>query len=371
MAANFQIEVPKWNRPIFCLGICRFSRWSREGSCLLPVRLLGIIPTALCIGLLCGTACSALRLEAASPETLTRERIEADWLRQDTVRGVPLPPDSKPVTPEEDAAGACDGVRNAAFGFHTAQEDQPWWQVDLQRSATLDQILIYNRCDAHMERTARLHVLVSDDAKTWKIVYQHDGTVFYGQRDGQPLSVKLQKVRARYVRLHLPDRDTCLHLDEVEIYPVGNHRNIALAMPATQSSVSLHSRRVRPLLTKPEPYATEHVVERGLLLAESLRGMGIKVGEEVTMLQAVARQAGQQQASLTEEQKRELYLRVRWTVRRMVLRNPLVDFDRVLFVEREPARFKVSAKSGWYTHMSDQYYGWFTRPGGGLCVWKV
>ena len=99
----------------------------------------------------------------AAAETLTRERIETNWLRQDEVRGIPVA--GGPVTAEEDAAGGCDGVREGSFGFHTAREDQPWWQVDLKRSWPLDQVLIYNRCDEHSERAARLVVLVSDDAK--------------------------------------------------------------------------------------------------------------------------------------------------------------------------------------------------------------
>ncbi len=292
---------------------------------------------------------------AAAGETLTRERIEADWLRQDEVRGVPSP--GGPVAAEEDAAGACDGVRDGTFGFHTAREDRPWWQVDLKRVWSLDQVLVYNRCDEHAGRAVRLAVLVSDDAKQWQEAYRHDGTMFYGYSDARPLSVKLAGVKARYVRIQLPERDTCLHLDEVEIYPTTSHRNLALAMPATQSSVSPQSRRTRPRLVRPEPYAAGHVVERGLKLAESLRRLGVAVDAEVAELRAMATQP-----------RREQYLRARWLVRSLALRNPLLDFDRVLFVQREPARFKVSATSAWFTHMSDQYYGWFTRPGGGLYV---
>ncbi|MHB8863957.1 MAG: hypothetical protein ACYC6N_16250, partial [Pirellulaceae bacterium] len=49
----------------------------------------------------------------------SNEQIEADWLRQDSVR------DSGPVTPTQDAAGACDGVKNGQWGFHTALENDP------------------------------------------------------------------------------------------------------------------------------------------------------------------------------------------------------------------------------------------------------
>ncbi len=43
----------------------------------------------------------------------------------------------------------------------------------------------------------------------------------------------------------------------------------------------------------------------------------------------------------------------------MIFASKLLDFGRLLFVRRAP---------GTYSHMSDQNYGWWSRPGGGLCV---
>jgi hypothetical protein len=56
---------------------------------------------------------------------------------------------------------------------------------------------------------------------------------------------------------------------------------------------------------------------------------------------------------------RKLYLAARWAVRDMALSNPLLDFDRLLFIKRRP---------GVFGHMCDQYYGSLARPGGGLFV---
>ena len=126
------------------------------------------------------------RSEDAAPPP-TREQIEADWLRQDAVRDV------APVTPEEDAVGACDGVKNGKWGFHTALENDPWWQIDLGEQLALDRIVIYNRCDGTAGRAARLAVLLSDDGRDFQQSYQHDGTVFFGQTDGKPLTVKLDR----------------------------------------------------------------------------------------------------------------------------------------------------------------------------------
>lgn len=52
-----------------------------------------------------------------------------------------------------------------------------------------------------------------------------------------------------------------------------------------------------------------------------------------------------------------LYLRARALRRDRALRHPSLDFDSLLFTKRVP---------GSYSHMSDQYYGWWSRPGGGI-----
>ena len=44
-------------------------------------------------------------------------------------------------------------------------------------------------------------------------------------------------------------------------------------------------------------------------------------------------------------------------MRELALQNPLLDFERIVFAKRKPTQ---------YSHMSDQYYGWWSRPGGGL-----
>ena len=53
------------------------------------------------------------------------------------------------------------------------------------------------------------------------------------------------------------------------------------------------------------------------------------------------------------------YLQTRWAIRDMALANPLLDFDSILFVKRAP---------GTLPHISDQYYGWWSRPGGGIYI---
>ena len=53
-----------------------------------------------------------------------------------------------------------------------------------------------------------------------------------------------------------------------------------------------------------------------------------------------------------------MFLKARRLQRSLTLQNPLLrDFDSLLFTKRVPGSFN---------HMSDQYYGWFSKPGGGL-----
>lgn len=115
-----------------------------------------------------------------------------------------------------DAEGAVDGDKSRPFGFHTNQEQNPWWQVDLQGAYALREVRIYNRYDAPgmAERARTITVLLSQDGTTWKEVSTHDGSVFGG--DGQPLIVPLRGQPARFVRLQLHE-NTWFHLREVEI----------------------------------------------------------------------------------------------------------------------------------------------------------
>ena len=300
------------------------------------------------------------RPEPAAVAT-TRQQIEADWLHQDAVRAATgLPQEGKEVAPEDDAIGGCDGVKNGTWGFHTEKEDNPWWQVDLGHSTPLDRIHLYNRCDQTANRNSRLIVLVSDDATSWRQVYQHDGTVFLGQPDRQPLVVALHAQKARYVRLQLPG-NSYFHLDEVEIYTTGNPKNVALGRPATQSSTSRWSTRHAPAAAPAKTYDTGNVIQRGLLLAESLRRLEAAVDPEVGTLKHVAGRLGQLADDAPEATRRALYFEARRAVRRMALSNPLLDFDTILFVKRSP---------GMFPHMSDQYYGWWSRGGGGIYLLK-
>jgi hypothetical protein len=286
-----------------------------------------------------------------------RQLIEADWLAYEESL---IATNHAALLPSDDAAGGCDGVKDGGPGFHTEKQDQPWWQVDLGKSQPLARVVIWNRTECP-ERAYSLQLSLSDDGRTWTTVYRHDGTPFHGFSDNKPLTVQLTNQPARFVRIQLPGNDY-LHLDEVEVFgPADAAKNLALHQPANQSSLSVWSkphyreaavatdwpRRTKNVLAFCDRLLAE-LPEQGADLASADR---LALKQHLAALQAVpSSRYGQAQ-----------YLEARWLQRRLALANPLLDFDSILVTKRVPGSFN---------HMSDQYYGWWSRPGGGIYLLK-
>ncbi len=144
------------------------------------------------------------------------------------------------VLPEEDAAGAVDGNVCGSFSFHTGQDQNPFWQVDLGKVYDLGRVAVYN---PHVpERLAGFKLLLSDDGAQWREAYRHEGTPPVGERAGEPFIVPLEAQRGRFVRIQVPGH-IWMHLDEVQVFAPGGDTNLALKKPATQSSTSRWSTR--------------------------------------------------------------------------------------------------------------------------------
>ena len=304
------------------------------------------------------------------------QRIEADWLlaeevaAQDQLGGL--------VTTKADAAGGCDGIKNGEWGFHTDNSKNPWWQVDLGSAQSLARVLIWNRTST-AERATRIKVLLSDDGKEFRQVYQHDGTVFFGFKDNKPLVVTLSKESARFVRVALPGT-SFFDLDEVEVFGVADAaKNLALNQPADQVSVSQWSvshektkavdwvARARETLAVCERLAAESgndptqqsVGTRSTRVPNYKEKNGDAGGTRPYQHGAKIASLEQKLAGLAAgESAQPLYLQARQLQRQLALRIPLLrDFDTLLFTKRVPGSFN---------HMSDQYYGWWSKPGGGI-----
>lgn len=221
--------------------------------------------------------------------------------------------------PSSDAAGGVDGVINGEFGFHTASEPNPWWQVDLGVITALDHVAVYNRTVA-AERARRLSVQLSNDGDKWHTAYVHNATVFYGQHDGAPLRIPLQGAAARFVRLTVGEK-TWLHLDEVQVFGHDtSNQNLALHRPAAQSSVSQWSRRAS---TSPAEPGGGDAASLRRAVRDLIETFGARYPNGPAYLQRLdAIETSGDRAAFKALQREAL------------LANPLIDFDTILLVRR-------------------------------------
>ena len=324
-----------------------------------------------------------------------RELIEADWTdhdnlfvatraaihRSSTKHTVKI--NARGVTTVQDAVGGCDGIKNGRWGFHTASGEQdPWWQVDLGKEYKLGRLVIFNRTDrGTASRTRYIRVLVSreGEGREFREIYQHNGQTFYGVKENKPLMVNLldRNITAQIVQLQVPGRCS-FALDEVEVYSADDPtKNIALGKPADQKSIGPYSypgtmgqTNIAAALQLAQSGGfllahTREVVERGHKLAERLRSETApdsQLKRLMIELKQLNRRLGEVEASenVPVNVRRKIYFEARWLKRRIAFCNPLLNFDRLLFIKRHDP--------GGVYHMCDQYYGFNGIAGGGLFV---
>lgn len=94
--------------------------------------------------------------------------------------------------------------------FHTNEEQNPWYEIDLGAPTSVKAVEVRNRSDGFADRAVPLAVEVSDDRNTWTEIGQRTTTF-----DTWRLTIPPRT--ARYVRLRALKR-TWLHLERVSIY---------------------------------------------------------------------------------------------------------------------------------------------------------
>jgi hypothetical protein len=106
-----------------------------------------------------------------------------------------------------------------------------------------------------------------------------------------------------------------------------------------------------------EDKLTEAETAYAPVVADHARRAGRLAADLGTASDALEKLAWARPATLPEWRTR--YLQIRLIKRDLALKNPLLDFDKLLFCKR--------AQPG-YSHLVGQYFGWRQRPGGGLFV---
>ena len=118
------------------------------------------------------------------------------------------------------SGAATNGRHTGAFAFSTAEEKDPWWQVDLGAVLPIGRLRVWNRDDAGVngaERARPMRVLLSRDGSSWETLW-HSQAVFGAKSFGAPLVIEtMLPAMARFVRLQV-ERTGFLHLDQVEAF---------------------------------------------------------------------------------------------------------------------------------------------------------
>jgi hypothetical protein len=283
--------------------------------------------------------------------------IEEDWIQQANAAGMV-------VTTQSDARGGCDGVKDGKYAFHTVEEPNPWWQVDLGETKRIERIVVYNRLDyaPGLHNADHLRILASHDGRKWTLIHENQGKHFGGIHGAPPLEVSFStsQVSARFVRFQIPsERPIYLHLDEVEIYGERTVENLALHRAADQSSISQWS-TAKPLRGPLVLYPVTEVISSARKLASHLSDQGVDCSATFRELNAAASAAAALSENAPEAERRSLYFKTRWIVRDLVFANPLLDFNGLLFVKR----FTQET----YPDICLNHMPWVSRPGGDLCV---
>ena len=94
--------------------------------------------------------------------------------------------------------------------FHTIEEANPWFEIDLGRPKRVKGLYVKNRSDCCQERAVPLVGEVSLDRTNWDVVARRESPF-------QVWETSFPTIYARYVRLRVP-RKSFLHLEEVKVF---------------------------------------------------------------------------------------------------------------------------------------------------------
>lgn len=93
--------------------------------------------------------------------------------------------------------------------FHTQEEDNPWFEIDLKAPTSFRQIDVHNRSDCCPDRAVPLVIEISDDRQKWQEIARRNETF-------DVWTATFNEQKARYVRARAL-RHTTLHLEKMAI----------------------------------------------------------------------------------------------------------------------------------------------------------
>ncbi|HET9929927.1 MAG TPA: discoidin domain-containing protein [Polyangiaceae bacterium] len=139
--------------------------------------------------------------------------LVADWAeqRRDLARDKAWHASSVGASSCNSPAQFCD--ESPDFFFHTAEERNPWLEIDLGAPTQFSAVRLINRRDCCRDRASPIVIEASDDQKAWREIARHEGTF-------SKVKLSFPSVRARYLRVRIPPpKLTNLHLAGVRVLP--------------------------------------------------------------------------------------------------------------------------------------------------------
>jgi hypothetical protein len=122
------------------------------------------------------------------------------------------------ATVEEDASRAVIGNEQTPYAFHTRDEANPWWSVDLEDACFVRQVVVRNRSEQDWiaARAAPLLASTSLDGREWSPLFKTPDGLIPGRNEKPLIWTAAEPVSVRFLRLSV-GRPSCLHLRQVRI----------------------------------------------------------------------------------------------------------------------------------------------------------
>jgi hypothetical protein len=160
-------------------------------------------------------------------------------------------------TKEEDARGGNDGCITSQYGFHTDEEENPWWLVDLGSVYLVNNVRIFNRHEvAH--RLRHFSILGSTDGTDWTLLHRKSDEIIFGEKL-DPYDVSFEGgTTARFIKVQLNGRGF-LHFHECLVF--GRSIHDGQTVPGDVQRMQAASHGLEPCIVDylegPGPHALE------------------------------------------------------------------------------------------------------------------
>lgn len=120
---------------------------------------------------------------------------------------------------EDDASKLVNDILTGTAQNLTKIEENPWWQIDLQKISKIHEIQIFNRLEQNLKAACNLDIYTSTDGRIWKSITKKTDNLLYGGMDGSPyVWTSEEGISGRFVKITIPGNNKQIGLDQIQIF---------------------------------------------------------------------------------------------------------------------------------------------------------